>query len=59
VKGTHQILDCPKYLKDHEGAKVSIGAGGKYIDKRGQPVQRTDDGWRRQLYRQNQEEISE
>ncbi|GBG93372.1 hypothetical protein CBR_g67302, partial [Chara braunii] len=54
--GEHRALQCPKFLKDLAEGKVSK-SGGKMYDRQGRIVERSADGGRAQLYRQNQEEM--
>ncbi|GBG71131.1 hypothetical protein CBR_g8432 [Chara braunii] len=57
-KREHRALQCPKFLKDLAEGKVSE-SGGRMYDRQGRIVERSSDGGRAQLYRQNQEEMSE
>ncbi|GBG66352.1 hypothetical protein CBR_g60003 [Chara braunii] len=57
-KEGHRALQCPKFLKDLAEGKVTR-SGGKMYDRQGRVVERSADGGRAQLYRQNQEEMSE
>ncbi|GBG87620.1 hypothetical protein CBR_g45772 [Chara braunii] len=54
----HRALQCLKFLKDQADGKVSE-YDGKMYDRQGRVVERAVDGGRAQLYRQNQEEMSE
>ncbi|GBG64628.1 hypothetical protein CBR_g45684 [Chara braunii] len=55
-RGAHLALDCLEFLKDKAEGKVSE-AGGKMYDRQGRIVEKSADGLRAQLYRQNQEEL--
>ncbi|GBG88433.1 hypothetical protein CBR_g47132 [Chara braunii] len=55
-RGMHLALDCLKFLEDKAVGKVSE-AGGKMYDRQGKIVEKSADGLRAQLYRQNQEEL--
>ncbi|GBG77048.1 hypothetical protein CBR_g23374 [Chara braunii] len=55
-RGLHLALDCLEFLEDKVEGKVSK-AGGKMYDKQGRIVEKSADGLRAQLYRQNQEEL--
>ncbi|GBG61719.1 hypothetical protein CBR_g23234 [Chara braunii] len=57
-KEEHQALQYPKFLKDKAAGKVTE-EGGRMYDRQGRVVERNVDGGRDQLYRQNQEEMSE
>ncbi|GBG63092.1 hypothetical protein CBR_g36579 [Chara braunii] len=56
--GVHRALECSKFLKDKAVGKVTEG-GGRMYDRQGRVVERAPDGGRAQLYRQNQEVMSE
>ncbi|GBG74750.1 hypothetical protein CBR_g19155, partial [Chara braunii] len=56
--GVHRALECPKFLKDKAAGRVAE-SGGRMYDRQGRVVARTPDGGRAQLYRQNQEAMSE
>ncbi|GBG71312.1 hypothetical protein CBR_g8734 [Chara braunii] len=56
--GEHRAVQCPKFLKDKATGKVT-GSGGLIFDRQRRVVERTTDRGRAQLYRQNQEEMSE
>ncbi|GBG85809.1 hypothetical protein CBR_g40619 [Chara braunii] len=56
--GMHRALECPKFLEDKAAGRVTERDGRMY-DRQGRIVERTADGGRAQLYRQNQEEMSE
>ncbi|GBG89301.1 hypothetical protein CBR_g49010 [Chara braunii] len=58
TKEGHRALQCPKFLKDKAEGKVTE-EGGRMYDRQGRIVERSADGGRAQLYRQNQEEMSE
>ncbi|GBG83475.1 hypothetical protein CBR_g37187 [Chara braunii] len=55
-RGVHLALDCLEFLEDKAEGKVS-DAGGKMCDRQGRIVEKSADGLRAQLYRQNQEEL--
>ncbi|GBG90274.1 hypothetical protein CBR_g50452 [Chara braunii] len=52
----HHALDCLEFLDDKAAGKVSE-VGGKMYDRQGRIVEKSADGLRAQLYRQNQEEF--
>ncbi|GBG85375.1 hypothetical protein CBR_g40018 [Chara braunii] len=54
----HRALECPKFLKDKAAGRVTK-SGGRIYDRQGRMVERAPDGGRAQLYRQNQEAMSE
>ncbi|GBG73198.1 hypothetical protein CBR_g12916 [Chara braunii] len=56
--GVHRALECPKFLKDKAAGRVTE-RGGRMYDRQGRVVERAPDGGRAQLYRQNQEVMSE
>ncbi|GBG90042.1 hypothetical protein CBR_g50135 [Chara braunii] len=56
--GVHRALECPKFLKDKAAGRVTESSGRMY-DRQGRVVERAPDGGRAQLYRQNQEAMSE
>ncbi|GBG75406.1 hypothetical protein CBR_g20036 [Chara braunii] len=58
TKEGHRALQCPKFLKDKAEGKVKE-EGGRMYDREGRRVERSADGGRAQLYRQNQEEMSD
>ncbi|GBG81889.1 hypothetical protein CBR_g34072 [Chara braunii] len=58
LDGMHRALECPKFLKDKVEGRVTE-QDGKMYDRQGRVVERAPDGGRAQLYRQNQEEMSE
>ncbi|GBG59559.1 hypothetical protein CBR_g49819 [Chara braunii] len=58
TKEGHRALQCPKFLKDKAEGKVTE-EGGRMYDRQGRVVERSADGGRAQLYRQNQKEMSE
>ncbi|GBG84189.1 hypothetical protein CBR_g38160 [Chara braunii] len=58
TKEGHRALQCPKFLKDKAEGKVTE-EGGRMYDRQGRRVKRSADGGRAQLYRQNQEEMSD
>ncbi|GBG64794.1 hypothetical protein CBR_g46750 [Chara braunii] len=58
TKEGHRALQCPKFLKDKAEGKVTE-EGGRMYDRQGRRVERSADGGRAQLYRQNQEEMSD
>ncbi|GBG80596.1 hypothetical protein CBR_g31055 [Chara braunii] len=58
TKEGHQALQCPNFLKDKAEGKVTE-EGGRMYDRKGRRVERSSDGGRVQLYRQNQEEMSD
>ncbi|GBG70198.1 hypothetical protein CBR_g6330 [Chara braunii] len=55
-RGVHLALDCLEFLEDKAVGKVSE-ARGKMYDRQGKIVEKSADGPRAQLYRQNQEEL--
>ncbi|GBG77827.1 hypothetical protein CBR_g25758 [Chara braunii] len=55
-RGVHLALDSLEFLEDKAEGKVSE-AGGKMYDRQGRIVEKSADGLRAQLYRQNQEEL--
>ncbi|GBG62635.1 hypothetical protein CBR_g31270 [Chara braunii] len=57
-KEGHRAWDCPKFQKNEADGKVTR-RNGKMYDRQGRVVERSQDGGRAQLYRQNQEEMSE
>ncbi|GBG64509.1 hypothetical protein CBR_g45205 [Chara braunii] len=57
-KGEHRALQCLKFLRDLAEGKV-MESGGRMYDRQGRIVERSAYGGRAQLYRQNQEEMSE
>ncbi|GBG73907.1 hypothetical protein CBR_g17622 [Chara braunii] len=52
----HHALDCLEFLEDKAAGKISE-VGGKMYDRQGRIVEKSADGLRAQLYRQNQEEL--
>ncbi|GBG89460.1 hypothetical protein CBR_g49251 [Chara braunii] len=58
TKEGHRVLQCPKFLKDKAEGKVTE-EGGRMYDRQGKMVERSADGGRAQLYRQNEEEMSD
>ncbi|GBG72907.1 hypothetical protein CBR_g12627 [Chara braunii] len=54
----HQALQCEGFLKDKAEGRVTE-RDERFYDRQGRVVERTADGGRPQLYRQNQEEMSE
>ncbi|GBG65875.1 hypothetical protein CBR_g54167 [Chara braunii] len=58
TKEGHRAFQCPKFLKDKAEGKVTE-EGGRMYDRQGMRVERSADGGRAQLHRQNQEEMSE
>ncbi|GBG88450.1 hypothetical protein CBR_g47150 [Chara braunii] len=58
TKEGHRVLQCPKFLKDKAEGKVTE-EGGRMYDRQGKRVERSADGGRAQLYRQNEEEMSD
>ncbi|GBG87776.1 hypothetical protein CBR_g45932 [Chara braunii] len=55
-RDVHHALDCLEFLEDKAEGKVSE-AGGKMYDRQGRIVEKSADGLKAQLYRQNQEEL--
>ncbi|GBG65812.1 hypothetical protein CBR_g53783 [Chara braunii] len=55
--GEHRALQYPKFMKDKAVRKVTE-RGGKMYDRQGRVVERSADGGRAQLYRQNQQEMN-
>ncbi|GBG93373.1 hypothetical protein CBR_g67394 [Chara braunii] len=55
-RGVHHALDCLEFLEDKAAGKVSE-VGGKMYDRQGRIVEKSADGLRAQLYRQNQKEL--
>ncbi|GBG76519.1 hypothetical protein CBR_g22267 [Chara braunii] len=55
-RDVHHALDCLEFREDKAEGKVSE-AGGKMYDRQGRIVEKSADGLRAQLYRQNQEEL--
>ncbi|GBG62634.1 hypothetical protein CBR_g31269 [Chara braunii] len=53
-RGMHLTLNCFEFLEDKAEGKV-LEAGGKMYDRQGRIVEKSGDGLRAQLYRQNQE----
>ncbi|GBG77639.1 hypothetical protein CBR_g24085 [Chara braunii] len=53
-----RALQCPKFLKNLDEGKVTE-SGGMMYDRHSRVVERSADGGGAQLYRQNQEEMSE
>ncbi|GBG65723.1 hypothetical protein CBR_g52318 [Chara braunii] len=57
TKEGHRALQCPKFLKDKAEGKVTE-EGGRMYDRQGRRIERSADGGRAQLYRQNRAEMS-
>ncbi|GBG72004.1 hypothetical protein CBR_g10940 [Chara braunii] len=55
-RGMHLALDCLEFLEDKAEGKDSE-AGGMMYDRQGRIVEKSADGLRAHLYRQNQEEL--
>ncbi|GBG77884.1 hypothetical protein CBR_g25816 [Chara braunii] len=55
-RSAHHALDCLEFLEDKAAGKISE-VGGKMYDRQGRIVEKSADGLRVQLYRQNQEEL--
>ncbi|GBG87720.1 hypothetical protein CBR_g45874 [Chara braunii] len=55
-RDVHLALDCLEFLEDKAAGKISE-VGGKMYDRQGRIVEKSADGLRAQLYRQNHEEL--
>ncbi|GBG77418.1 hypothetical protein CBR_g23867 [Chara braunii] len=55
-RDVHLALDCLEFLEDKAAGKISE-VGGKMYDRQGRIVEKSADGLKTQLYRQNQEEL--
>ncbi|GBG82848.1 hypothetical protein CBR_g36376 [Chara braunii] len=55
-RDVHLALDCLEFLEDKAAGKISE-VGGKMYDRQRRIVEKSSDGLRAQLYRQNQEEL--
>ncbi|GBG64145.1 hypothetical protein CBR_g40844 [Chara braunii] len=55
-RSAHHALDCLEFLEDKATGKISE-VGGKMYDRQGRIVEKSADGLRAQLYRQNQKEL--